>query len=112
MEKVTIKQIDGDQMRKLGDIINNNIPKGLGFCILTFETGESDVPSNYLSNCERSDMIKALRETAERLEKNSDFRTPEPKNKLTCIDCNMGFPDTFQIRSLGCPNCGGVLMEE
>lgn len=104
------KQIDGQQMRKLGNIIKNNIPEGLGFCILTFETGDSEVPSNYLSNCEREDMVKALRETADRLERNSDFRTPEPTGNLTCIACAMQFPDTFQIRSLGCPNCGGVLM--
>lgn len=104
-------QIDGAQMRILATIVTNNLPKGLGFCLLTFETGDSDTPSNYISNCEREDMIKALRETADRLEKNSDFKTPEPCNKLTCIECSVTFPDTFQIRSLGCPSCGGVLME-
>ncbi|MNL60263.1 hypothetical protein D3C87_1840610 [compost metagenome] len=104
------KQIDAEQMRKLGNVIKNNLPTGLGFCVMTFETGNTDTPSNYLSNCEREDMIKHLKETAERLERNKDFSTPEPEKTLQCVECDLKLPDTFQIRSIGCPNCGGVLM--
>lgn len=32
---------------------------------------------NYISNAQRPEMIKVLRETADRLEKNQDFKTPD-----------------------------------
>lgn len=104
------KQIDAEEMRKVAEVIRASLPKGLGFCLITFETGTSDTPSNYISNCEREDMIKHLRETAETLEKNREFNTPEPGSTLKCVDCELKLPDTFAIRSIGCPNCGGVLM--
>jgi len=40
-----------------------------GFTLLIFETNKSPTKGNYISNCEREDMIKGLRETADRLER-------------------------------------------
>lgn len=45
--------------------------KGTGFCLLVFGFNAPGI-SNYVSNANRADMIKALRETADRLEKNQD----------------------------------------
>lgn len=69
------KQIGGQEMRDLADKVKKEIP-GLGFAILVFELNKPGI-SNYISNAQRPDMIKAMKETIERLEKGQDFTTPE-----------------------------------
>lgn len=69
------KQIGGQQMRNLAEKIKKEIP-GLGFALLVFEFHTPGM-SNYISNGQREGMIKALKETVERLEKGKDFTTPE-----------------------------------
>ena len=69
------KQIGGQEMRDLADKIKKEIP-GLGFAIFVFEFHNPGM-SNYISNGQREDMIKALKETIERLEKGHDYPTPE-----------------------------------
>jgi len=44
----------------------------MGFAILVFEFNRPGI-SHYVSNAERADMIDALRETADRLEKKQDI---------------------------------------
>lgn len=68
-------QTGGAQMRELANYISKKIP-GLGFTLLVFEFHQPGI-SNYIANARRADMIKALRETANRLEQNQDFDTPE-----------------------------------
>lgn len=46
---------------------NAGMPKG--FALIVFEFHEPGI-GNYISNADREDMIKALRETADRIEKN------------------------------------------
>ena len=70
-----IKQIGGEQMRILAQMIQNKIP-GLGFALIVFPFFESGI-SNYISNAVREDMIKALDETVARLKYKKDFMTPE-----------------------------------
>lgn len=70
-----VKQIGGEEMRQLGRKIQTEIP-GLGFAIVVFEPNHPGM-ANYLSNAQRSDMIKALEETVKRLKGNTDFPTPE-----------------------------------
>lgn len=62
-------------MRKALKKVTELIP---GYCI-TLLVWEFNKPglANYVSNGDRSGMIKALRETADRLEKNQTFDTPE-----------------------------------
>jgi hypothetical protein len=43
-----------------------------GFVLLLFEFGEPAI-ANYVSNANRQDIIKTLRETADRLEKSEDM---------------------------------------
>ena len=50
--------------------------KGFGVCLLIFEFNKPGV-SNYISNAERKSMIQALRETADKLEKNQDVNREE-----------------------------------
>lgn len=62
-------------MRKLGRMLKHRI-KGLGFALIVFKFKEPGI-SNYISNGSREDMIKALRECADRIERNQDINTPE-----------------------------------
>ena len=63
-------------MQQMAEKISPMLPKDFGFAILVFPFGDGGT-SNYISNAERADMIKALRETADRLEYKQDFETPE-----------------------------------
>lgn len=63
-------------MIKMGEGIQKMLPKDFGYTLLVFPFNRPGV-SNYISNAERSTMIDALRETADRLERNRDFKTPK-----------------------------------
>jgi hypothetical protein len=69
------KQIGGGRMREIAGIISNEL-QGLGFAFITFEF-EGPCMTNYISNAQREDMIKALEETLQRLKAKEDFKTPE-----------------------------------
>ena len=63
-------------MQKMADSVLKLLPKDFGCTILVFpyhNAGES----NYISTANRKDMIKHLRDTADRLEQRDDFETPE-----------------------------------
>ncbi|MGV3588580.1 MAG: hypothetical protein ACO1OF_16360 [Adhaeribacter sp.] len=67
--------ISGHEMRKFGNMVKKLFP-GKAFCVFTFDFGPGGV-GNYLSNANREDMIKALREMADALEQGKVFPTPE-----------------------------------
>ena len=48
-----------------------------GFCLLVFDFHKPGI-ANYISNARREDMIKSLRETADRLEKHQDIPPTHP----------------------------------
>lgn len=60
-------------MRVFGEVITEALKdSNIGFCLLLFpKEGESGI-ANYISDCDREDMIRFLRATANRLEKNKD----------------------------------------
>jgi hypothetical protein len=55
--------------KKLMNMIDDRLPEGAGFVLLFFPGGTNHNIWQYASNCERSDMIPALRTTADRLER-------------------------------------------
>lgn len=67
-------------MRELARILdaylNGNGPTKLGFALLVFEIRKPGI-ANYIGNCQREDMLKALKETVARWEAGQDFPTPE-----------------------------------
>lgn len=63
-------------MRAIADCIREVLPDGWGFALIVFPFHRPGI-TNYISTGERESMIKALRETVERLEKKQDFPTPE-----------------------------------
>lgn len=66
---------DEQKLRLMGDLLSKQF-EGFGFALIVFPFGDSGT-SNYISNAERKDMIKALRETADRLELNEDIPVTE-----------------------------------
>ncbi|MGB5818844.1 MAG: hypothetical protein WBG90_05115 [Saonia sp.] len=66
----------GQFMRNIFGAVKEFVPKGFGLCILIFPFHDPGI-SNYISDAQRPDMIKMLRETADRLEKRQDFKTLE-----------------------------------
>ncbi len=66
---------DGVKMRQIADMVEREVP-GMAFVLLIAEFGGPHGLSNYISNGDREDCIKWLRETADRIEKNSSFQTP------------------------------------
>lgn len=70
-----INQIDGQKMRDIADYIGKEVA-GHGFALIVFPFGSPGL-SDYISNSNRRDMIKTLRETADRLEKRMPSKTPE-----------------------------------
>ena len=51
--------------------VKNKLPPDTGFAVLFWPIGTHGI-AQYGSNCQRADMIDALRETADRLEKRQD----------------------------------------
>ena len=52
--------------RGIAEVIGKQLPKGWGFALMVFEFNGKE--SSWISNAQRSDMIKLLRETADSLE--------------------------------------------
>lgn len=70
------KQLDGHGMRLMAELISSAAP-GVGFALITFELdGKGDTLTNYISNGQRRDMIKALKEILDRWEAGTDYMTP------------------------------------
>lgn len=52
-------------LKDLGKIIGSSLPKGVGFSLFIFDIGEGG-NMFYISNADRQDMIKAMKEFIER----------------------------------------------
>lgn len=67
---------DNEGMKMIASLLQELLPEDMGFTLLTFNYGEAGL-CNYISSAIREDMIKGLRETADRLESgNGIIRTP------------------------------------
>lgn len=66
--------------RRIGRIIGPSLPKGWGFTLMLYTFGV-DGFSTYISNAERPNMILALKEMIEKLEKDGDrIEFTQPNN--------------------------------
>lgn len=69
-----------ESMRKMAriidEILNGKGPSDYGFALFIFKTNDPGM-ANYIGNCQRADMLKALKETVARWEAGQDFPTPE-----------------------------------
>lgn len=64
------------KMRKFAKFIHTRLPDGWGLALVVFPYGKMGI-GNYISTAQRTEMIQGLRELADRLEKNQDYKTPE-----------------------------------
>jgi hypothetical protein len=75
MTPIEMQQATEEVMRELGininAAINHYFPRS-GFVLIVFPFNRPGI-SNYISNAERSSMIKALKETTGRLEQREDI---------------------------------------
>ncbi|WP_179022025.1 hypothetical protein [Winogradskyella forsetii] len=76
-------QVGSIEMRELADFVSYLIheEKGrkknsVGFALLTFDVNTDKGMTNYVCNCERKDMIKALKEFIHRNETEAEFPIP------------------------------------
>ena len=58
-------------MQRIGQKVRKRLPEGFLFAVLVLPSTNAGI-GNYVSNASRKDMIKALRETADRIERNQD----------------------------------------
>lgn len=56
------------QMQTLAQFFDDALPDGYGFALLVFDLGDGGF-MNYISNAERDDMKRALRELVDKMEK-------------------------------------------
>lgn len=76
--RATLEEVER-KMQKIGAMVKAETPAGWGFAVLCFSFGENGF-MNWVSNAERDDMIKALREMAARMESDRrDFHRTERK---------------------------------
>lgn len=66
--------MSNELMKEMGIAIEDSIPRGFGYALLVFPFRVPGI-TNYISNAKRADMIKELREAADRLERNQYFKT-------------------------------------
>lgn len=75
-------------MARFVDITLNSSSRDYGFCLLVFprqrKLDQGPIRANYVANSSRAEMIKALKEVADRLEADSD------------IDQVISFPDDLK----------------
>lgn len=75
-------KVGGQEMRDLAGLVSFALheekgrkPLEIGFAVLTFDLNGG--MTNYISNCQRDDMIKALKEFIYRNENEPEFKTIE-----------------------------------
>ena len=66
-KRATLEQAEM-QAQVLGRKIGPHLPPGWGFCLMLFSWGPGGLMT-YISNGQREDVIKALRELCDRMEK-------------------------------------------
>jgi len=63
-------------MKKALKAAKEQLPNGWGCTLLSYPLGRDDGMANYISDAKREDMVKFLRETADRIEGKEEFGTP------------------------------------
>lgn len=58
---------------RIEEVVNTEFGENMGFALFVFGFGEDRHDSHYISNSQRSDMIKMIRETADRLERGDEI---------------------------------------
>lgn len=67
----TMNELVKGKMQKIARKVDEELPNGFGFVVLAFNFGESeDNEMMYVSNANRQDIVKAMKEWIEKTEEN------------------------------------------
>ena len=83
-------------------LIDEKLEKKFGFALLIFEFHRPGI-SNYISNADRSSMVEALRETADRLEKKQTCRQEQGapnESHVPFLQASQGWADRHQTKQV------------
>ena len=72
-------------MQKMAEAVKKFLPKDFGCTILVFPYGNPGI-ANYISTAHRADMIKHLRDTADRLENDKPLKLRVVENQNKCAE--------------------------
>lgn len=76
-----MKAITRPHLAAVADALNKHFG-GLGFAVMVFPTGVEDAQGHYVSNCQKKEMIVALRNIALRLEQGHDVNVAMPTKTI------------------------------
>jgi len=63
-----------DQMQKIGQLVDEELPQGWGFFVMAFPFGELKGRMNFVANGQREDIVKLMKEFIEKQEKEQDWK--------------------------------------
>ena len=69
MEQEEIEEIVKSRLQSIAEKVNNELPTGFGFVVLSFAFGNQG-QMMYVSNANREDIVKAMKEWIEKTENN------------------------------------------
>ncbi len=69
MEQEEIEEIVKSRLQRIAEKVNNELPTGFGFVVLSFAFGNPG-QMMYVSNANREDIVKAMKEWIEKTENN------------------------------------------
>lgn len=58
----TVSDITPQAMQAMGDLLKSVLPDGVGFSLIIFDVNREQTHFRYVSNGQRQDMLKSLRE--------------------------------------------------
>lgn len=61
------------KIRSLGKVVKNMIPENCGYAVLVFNFDQRNTLVNFVTNADHDDMIRSLKEMAQRLENGEVF---------------------------------------
>lgn len=76
-----MKAITRPHLAAVADALNKHFG-GLGFAVMVFPTGIENAQGHYVSNCQKSEMITALRNIALRIEQGHDVNVSVPTETI------------------------------
>jgi hypothetical protein len=85
-----------NMMQEIAKNIESKLPEGMGFCLLAFDFGDKPLRRlNYVSNAEREDIVKTMKEWIAKTEgnfgKHVDNSKPEWLDFENLLKQNFGF---------------------
>ncbi len=73
ISSVIMYVMNENKIRLLGNMVKENLPENCGYAVLVFNFDRSNTLINFVTNADQKDMIRSLKEMAQRLENGEVF---------------------------------------